>query len=76
MDLWSMVELELYDWSQVVERGHERADPVPPPKATFGTVWRRRLAQGLIGLGLRLDADASRAALRPETAAQLNGSDA
>lgn len=74
MDLWSPTELELYAWTLASKR--KRSDPVPPLALSFWTARRRRLARRLIDLGLRLDADASRAALRPENATQLNGSDA
>ncbi len=75
MDLWSPTELELYSSSLTPRREPERLDPVPPPRPSFWTARRRRLARRLIGLGLRLDADASRAALSRETAPRLNGSD-
>jgi hypothetical protein len=76
MDLWSPLELELYARALAPERERERCDPVPPAKPGFWAVRRRRLARRLVGLGLRLDADASRAVLGSETAPQLNGSDA
>jgi hypothetical protein len=76
MDFWNPTELELHVLSLASKRERERSDPVPPPALSFWTARRRRLARRLIGLGLRLDADASRAALRPETTRQLNGSDA
>jgi hypothetical protein len=76
MDLWTPTELELYTWSRAFERERERSDPVPPRGLSFWSARRRRLARRLIGLGLRLDADASRAALTSERAPRLNGSDA
>jgi hypothetical protein len=76
MDLWSPTELELYVRSRASDRELERSNPVPPPALSFWTVRRRRLARRLIGLGLRIDAEASRAALRPEATTQINGSDA
>lgn len=76
MELWSPIELELCARAMASEREPQPLQPVPPPALGFWTVRRQRLARKLVGLGLRLDADASRAALAAETAPRLNGSDA
>ncbi len=76
MELWSMIELELCAQAMASEREPRPLQPVPPAAPGFWIVRRRRLARKLIGLGLRLDADASRAALAKDAAPRLNGSDA
>ncbi len=67
--------LELYLKLRETELQQQRyAQPSPPARPGM---WRRRLARGLVALGLRLDADASRAAAgRIETNPRLHGSDA
>jgi len=55
--------LELYARLRPAELAHE-AHRLLPARSSTGPGLRRRLAQALIGLGLRLDADASRSALR------------
>ncbi len=69
---------ELYAQLRVAELAQQRrSQPVPPPNSGLWSVLRQRLAQRLVGLGLRLDAEASRAAVRSlEVAPRLNGSDA
>ena len=75
MQPWTL--LEILAQLRAAEPQQPRTEPLRPATARFWTVWRRRLAQGLIGLGLRLDADASRAAIGSiETSPWLNGSDA
>lgn len=76
MDQWNMMVLELCAQSLAAGREQQRCDPEPPSAPGFWTVRRRRLAQRLIALGLRLDADASRAVLGCATAPQLKGRDA
>ncbi len=67
--------LELY--VKLRERELQQRRYVRPSAPAKPGAWRRRLARGLIALGLRLDADASRAALgRIETTPRLHASDA
>jgi hypothetical protein len=70
--------LELYAELRTAELNRQRrSQPLPPPNSGLWSVLRQRLAQRLVALGLRLDADASRAAVRSlEVAPRLNGSDA
>ena len=70
--------MELYAELRVAELAQRlRSQPLPPPNSGGWTVLRQRLAQRLVGLGLRLDAEASRAAVHSlEVAPRLNGSDA
>ncbi len=74
MDNWGL--LELYLRARADERLQWRAEPEAPQTQSHRRFWRRWLAQELIGIGLRLDADTAGAVLRTETRAQLNGSDA
>jgi len=69
---------ELYAELRAAELAQRpRSQPLPPPNSGLWSVLRQRLAQRLVGLGLRLDAEASRAAVRSlEVAPRLNGSDA
>ena len=71
---WTLAEIEMLLRQAELDRGPGRARPVPP--TTPGS-WRSRPARGLVDLGLHLDAEATRAAMRSmETAPRLNGSDA
>ena len=75
MQSWLL--LELYIELRAAELNQRKGQRLPPSRASFWAPWRQRLAQGLVALGLRIDADASRAAVRsPEPAPHLNGSDA
>ena len=75
MEPWTL--LEIFSRLRAAELQQRASKPVPPTTPGFWTDWRRRLARRLIGLGLRLDADATRAIIgASETAPQLNGSDA
>ncbi len=77
MELWNDNLLGLYVELRKEELHRKARQPVPPAAPSLWTVLRRRLARRLVGLGLRLDADASRAAIRSrEAAPRLNGSDA
>ncbi len=77
MELWNDNLLDLYVELRREELHGNTRPPIPPAEPGLWTVLRRRIARSLIGLGLRLDADASRAAIRSrEAAPQLNGSDA
>ncbi len=77
MEPWNDYLLGLYVEQRKEELHRKARQPIPPAAPSFGTVLRRRIARSLIGLGLRLDADASRAAIRSrEAAPRLNGSDA
>ncbi len=69
---------ELYAELRAAELAQRlRSQPVPPANSGRWSVLRQQLAQRLVGLGLRLDAEASRAAVRSlEVAPRLNGSDA
>ncbi len=75
MDHWTLLdtlarlrEAELRQW---------RSEPVPPATPGLWITWRRRLARRLVGLGLRLDAEASRALIGAAgITPRLNGSDA
>ena len=64
---WTM--LELYAQTRVLEM-HLDAPKMPKRSGTPGG-WRRPLARTLIALGLRLDADASPAAISPRGAAPI-----
>ena len=70
---WQILELEaLLRTGQSEPR---RVQPLRPAAPT--RPWRRHVAGWLIGLGLHLDAEASRAAIgRMDIAPRLNGSDA
>lgn len=69
--------LEVYVQLREAELRQRRVQPSTPARPVGGPTWRRRLAQRLIGLGLRLDADAARAvAPSIEATPRLNGSDA
>lgn len=70
--------MELYAELRVAELERQRpSQPLPPPNSGLWRGLRQRLAQRLVSLGLRLDAEASRAAVRSlEVAPRLNGSDA
>ncbi len=75
MEQWIL--LELYADLRAAELQQRRSEPSPPATPGLWTVWRRRLARRLIGLGLVLDAEASRAVIGSrETSPRLNGSDA
>ena len=69
---WRLFELE-HELRQL-ELRQSRLELLPPGKPGLGTRARQRLARGLVGLGLRLDAEASRAAAGSiEATARLNG---
>lgn len=68
--------LEFYAELRAAELEQQRVGRRPPARPPIGASLRQRLAQGLIGVGLRLDADASRAILGSfEAAPQRNSSD-
>lgn len=70
--------LELYAQLRTADM-HERrrSQPRPPRRPGPLSAWRGRAARGLVALGLRIDAEASRAAVgSAEAAPRLNGSDA
>ncbi len=70
---WTL--LDLYVQLRLEELRARGPAPVAPPEEDSAI--RHRLARTLVGLGLRLDAEASRAALGAfEPAPRLNGSDA
>lgn len=75
MEHWAL--LEVFARLRAAELQQRGSQPVAPATPGFWSAWRRRLAKGLVGLGLRLDADASLAAIGSiDTTPQLNGSDA
>ncbi len=74
MESWNDNLMELYVKLRKEELHQKARQPMPPPAPSFWSALRRRLARNLIGLGLRLDADASRAAISSRKASpQLNG---
>ena len=75
MDHWSV--LDILARLREAELQQRRPEPVPPWTPSLWATWRRRLAQRLVGLGLRLDAEASRALIGSAgITPRLNGSDA
>jgi len=69
---WRLLELE-HELRQI-ERRQRRLEPLPPGNPSLGARARERLAHGLVGLGLRLDAEASRAAVGSiDATTRLNG---
>jgi hypothetical protein len=73
MENWRL--LELYAEARIAEQGRRPQRPVPPDGPGFWARRRQRIAQTLVRLGVRLDAEASRAAIG-SFAPRLNGSDA
>lgn len=73
MGSWGLVEL--YAETLQAEARVQKQQPVPPEGPGFWTRGRRAMAKALVRLGVRLDADASRAAIG-SFATRLNGSDA
>ena len=70
---WKLLELYARARQDELYGEHD----VQPESRTAPAGWRKTLARQLIGLSLRLDADASRAAAGAgEPAPRLNGSDA
>ncbi len=69
--------LEIYARLRVAELAEQFGARRPLAKPIAGSTLRHRLAQGLIGIGLRLDAEASRAVLSAiETTPRHQGYDA
>ncbi len=74
MNWWGLFEIEAM--LQAAEPSKRRPVPIPPEEPPPLPGFRRRLAEGLVNLGLLLDAEASRnAAALIENAPQLNGTD-
>ncbi len=68
--------LEIYAQLRAAETERQIARPLPPATQQRLPTFRQRVAQGLVDLGLRLDAEASRAVFGPrEAAPQPNRSD-
>ena len=72
---WRLFELEYM--LRAVERQQHRPQPLARPRPAVATLVRQRLARGLVSIGLRLDAEASRAAVSTvEASPRLNGNHA
>jgi hypothetical protein len=67
--------VELYAKARTAEAELRPKQPVPPEGPGFWARRRQGMAKTLVRLGVRLDADASRAAIG-SFATRLNGSDA